>query len=54
MNATSSATFIDAKLVAAAFAKGQPLLETTGYKVHASRRIPDPVPREILDVVGRE
>ena len=39
MNATSSATFIDAKLVAAAFAKGQPLLETTGYKVHASRRV---------------
>ena len=27
------------KEVAAAFAKGMPLLETTGYKVHASRRV---------------
>jgi uncharacterized protein GlcG (DUF336 family)/mannose-6-phosphate isomerase-like protein (cupin superfamily) len=35
----TTATFIDAKTVAAAFAKGQPLLETAGYKVHASRRI---------------
>jgi glc operon protein GlcG len=35
----TSATFIDASRVAAAFAKGQPLLETTGYKVHASRRV---------------
>jgi uncharacterized protein GlcG (DUF336 family)/mannose-6-phosphate isomerase-like protein (cupin superfamily) len=34
-----AATFIDAKTVAAAFAKGIPLLETAGYKVHASRRI---------------
>jgi quercetin dioxygenase-like cupin family protein len=31
--------FIDSKNVSAAFAKGQPLLETAGYKVHASRRI---------------
>ena len=30
---------IDAKYVAAAFAKGLPLLETAGYKVHASRRV---------------
>jgi glc operon protein GlcG len=36
---TTTATFIDAKRVAAAFAKGQPLLETAGYKVHASRRV---------------
>src|SRR6266516_4331006 len=35
----TGATFIDASRVAAAFARGQPLLETTGYKVHASRRI---------------
>ncbi len=35
----TTATFIDASRVAAAFAKGQPLLETAGYKVHASRRI---------------
>lgn len=33
------ATFVDANRVAAAFAKGQPLLETAGYKVHASRRV---------------
>jgi glc operon protein GlcG len=39
MNATNNATFIDANRVAAAFAKGQPLLETAGYKVHASRRV---------------
>src|SRR5881227_2008688 len=32
------ATFIDPKSVSAAFAKGVPLLETDGYKVHASRR----------------
>jgi len=31
-------TFIDAKRVSAAFAKGMPLLETDSYKVHASRR----------------
>jgi len=35
----TAATFIGAAQVAAAFAKGQPLLETTGYKVHASRRV---------------
>jgi uncharacterized protein GlcG (DUF336 family)/mannose-6-phosphate isomerase-like protein (cupin superfamily) len=39
MRATNNATFTDANRVAAAFAKGQPLLETTGYKVHASRRV---------------
>jgi len=39
MKATNNATFIDARQVAAAFAKGQPLLETAGYKVHASRRV---------------
>jgi glc operon protein GlcG len=39
MKATNKPTFIDAQHVAAAFARGQPLLETTGYKVHASRRI---------------
>src|SRR6266498_679532 len=33
------ATFIDAKGVSAALAKGVPLLETDGYKVHASRRV---------------
>jgi uncharacterized protein GlcG (DUF336 family)/mannose-6-phosphate isomerase-like protein (cupin superfamily) len=33
------ATFIESKNVAAAFAKGMPLLETAGYKVHASRRV---------------
>jgi glc operon protein GlcG len=33
------ATFIESKNVAAAFAKGMPLLETEGYKVHASRRL---------------
>src|SRR5436309_2471264 len=33
------ATFIDPKSVSAAFAKGVPLLETHGYKVHASRRV---------------
>jgi glc operon protein GlcG len=32
-------TFINSKNVAAAFAKGMPLLETAGYKVHASRRV---------------
>src|SRR5512133_43234 len=36
MKATNDATFIDTKRVAAAFMKGQPLLETAGYKVHAS------------------
>ena len=33
------ATFIDANIVSTAFAKGMPLLETAGYKVHASRRV---------------
>jgi len=37
--ATAAATFIDGKNVSAAFAKGMPLLETAGYKVHASRRV---------------
>ncbi len=31
-------TYLDKDKVAAAFAKGQPLLEVDGYKVHASRR----------------
>jgi glc operon protein GlcG len=39
MKATNDATFIDSKRVAAAFAKGQPLLGTAGCKVHASRRV---------------
>src|SRR5438552_2225211 len=39
MKVTNNATFIDEKRVAAAFAKGQPLLETAGYKAHASRRV---------------
>jgi len=34
-----NAAFIDAKDVSAAFGKGKPLLETAGYKVHASRRV---------------
>jgi glc operon protein GlcG len=38
-SAMSGATFINANSVSAAFAKGMPLLETAGYKVHASRRI---------------
>jgi glc operon protein GlcG len=37
--ATNNSTFIDAQHVSAAFAKSQPLLETAGYKVHASRRV---------------
>ena len=32
------ATFLSASQVTAAFAKGMPLLETDGYKIHASRR----------------
>jgi glc operon protein GlcG len=36
---SAQATFIDSKNVSAAFAKGMPLLETAGYKVHASRRV---------------
>src|SRR6266496_3962277 len=35
----TAAIFIDSKKVAAAFVKGMPLLETAGYKVHASRRV---------------
>jgi uncharacterized protein GlcG (DUF336 family)/mannose-6-phosphate isomerase-like protein (cupin superfamily) len=35
----TDATFVESKNVAAAFAKGMPLLETAGYKVHASRRV---------------
>jgi glc operon protein GlcG len=31
-------TYLDSQKVAAAFAKGQPLVEVDGYKVHASRR----------------
>jgi glc operon protein GlcG len=31
-------TYLDKNKVAAAFAKGQPLVEVDGYKVHASRR----------------
>src|SRR5262249_21426454 len=38
-SANKSATFIHATDVSAAFAKGKPLLETPGYKVHASRRV---------------
>ncbi len=35
---SSPATYIGAESVAAAFAKGVPLLEVQGYKIHASRR----------------
>lgn len=38
MQTGMAATFIESKSVSAAFAKGMPLLETGGYKVHASRR----------------
>lgn len=34
----SPTTFIPSAAVAAAFVKGQPLLETAAYKIHASRR----------------
>ena len=34
----SSVTYIPAPEVSAAFAKGKPLVEVDGYKVHASRR----------------
>jgi uncharacterized protein GlcG (DUF336 family)/mannose-6-phosphate isomerase-like protein (cupin superfamily) len=37
--AAQQPTFVESKKVAAAFAKGMPLLETVGYKVHASRRV---------------
>src|SRR5205823_11728301 len=36
--APQAATFIDPRSVSTAFVKGMPLLETDGYKVHASRR----------------
>jgi glc operon protein GlcG len=36
--AATATTYLDHDTVAAAFAKGQPLLEVPGYKVHASRR----------------
>jgi len=35
---TTGATFINSNRVAAAFAKGMPLLESSEFKVHASRR----------------
>jgi len=39
MSASSDVvTFFPATKTAAAFAKGQPLIETAGFKVHASRR----------------
>ena len=37
-NPAGPVTYLDKDKVAAAFAKGQPLLEVDGYKVHASRR----------------
>lgn len=37
--AVAAATFVASTQVSAAFAKGMPLLETAGYKVHASRRV---------------
>jgi glc operon protein GlcG len=36
--AMSSVSYIESAQVAAAFAKGSPLLEVDGYKIHASRR----------------
>jgi len=36
--AAPSATYLAAAQVSAAFAKGMPLVETNGYKIHASRR----------------
>ena len=38
MKSSSPVTYIESKKVKAAFAKGAPLLEVDGYKVHASRR----------------
>jgi len=46
ISATTGSAIIDGKKVAAAFAKGMPLLETASYKVHASRRV-DPGQAEI-------
>ncbi|HKB14769.1 MAG TPA: heme-binding protein [Planctomycetota bacterium] len=36
--APAGVTYLESKAVAAAFAKGEPLLEVPGYKIHASRR----------------
>jgi len=36
--AAAPVTYLDRQTVAGAFAKGQPLLEVAGYKIHASRR----------------
>jgi mannose-6-phosphate isomerase-like protein (cupin superfamily) len=36
--AVAPVTYIDSEKVSAAFAKGGPLIETPGYKVHAGRR----------------
>jgi hypothetical protein len=36
--AVAPVTYIDSEKVSAAFAKGMPLIETPGYKVHAGRR----------------
>jgi quercetin dioxygenase-like cupin family protein len=38
LNAQPVTTQIDHKVVDAAFVKGMPLLETNGFKIHASRR----------------
>jgi Cupin len=38
LTASDRTTFIGVEATRAAFAKGQPLLETEAYKVHASRR----------------
>jgi len=38
MGPAPAVTFFDSNAVAAAFAKGKPLLEGAAYKVHASRR----------------
>jgi glc operon protein GlcG len=35
---TTTVTYLDSKTVAAAFVKGQPLLENNQYKIHASHR----------------
>jgi len=39
LSSIQPATFVESKQLAAAFSKGMPLLETAGYKVHASRRV---------------
>jgi glc operon protein GlcG len=36
--AVAPVTYIDSEKVSAAFTKGMPLIETSGYKVHAGRR----------------